>query len=73
MCILAVVNKLEAISTETRSKTDLKAMSFIELYLSHELTCNIVEDRTTMSTWEKLEKFYMFNTLSNKLCLKINC
>ncbi|KAI9196107.1 hypothetical protein LWI28_021066 [Acer negundo] len=45
-------------------------MSSIELHLSDEVICNVMEEKSAKGTWEKLEKLYMGKTLSNKLTLK---
>ncbi|KAI9153548.1 hypothetical protein LWI28_012949 [Acer negundo] len=45
-------------------------MSSTELHLSDEVICNIMEEKSTKGTWEKLEKLYMDKTLSNKLTFK---
>ncbi|KAH7572270.1 hypothetical protein JRO89_XS04G0230200 [Xanthoceras sorbifolium] len=38
---------------------DEKVMSSVELHLSGEVICNIMEENSTKGTWEKLEKLYM--------------
>ncbi|KAI9162073.1 hypothetical protein LWI28_023521 [Acer negundo] len=57
-------------STEKWKVLPEKAMSSIELHLSDEVICNVMEEKSTKETWEKLEKLYMGKTLSNKLTLK---
>ena len=63
MCILGFEHKLEAMSTEAWNKMDLKAMSFIELHLSDEVTYNVMEETTAKGTWEKLRNIYVGKTL----------
>ncbi|KAI9153179.1 hypothetical protein LWI28_007285 [Acer negundo] len=65
-----VEKKPKDMSTETWKVLDEKAMSSIELHLSDEVICNVMEEKSANGTWEKLEKLYMGKTLSNKLTLK---
>ena len=65
-----VEKKPKDMSTEMWKMLDEKAMSSIELHLSDEVICNVMEEKSAKGTWEKLEKLYMGKTLSNKLTLK---
>ena len=65
-----VDKKPKDMSMEMWKVLDEKAMSSIELHLSDEVICNVMEEKSAKGTWEKLEKLYMGKTLSNKLTLK---
>ena len=47
MCILGIEHKPEEMTMEVWNKADLKAMSSIELYLSDEVTYNVMEEKIT--------------------------
>ena len=65
-----VEKKPKDMSTKTWMVLDEKAISSIELHFSNEVICDVMEEKSTKGTWEKLEKLYMGKTLSNKLTLK---
>ena len=70
MYILGIKHKPEEMIVEAWNKADFKAMSFIRLHLFDDVTYNVMNEKIAKGTWEKLEKSYIVNTLSNKLSLK---
>jgi hypothetical protein len=49
---------------------DEKALNTICFCLEYEVLSNIVEEKTTIGLWAKLESLYMTSNLSNKIFLK---
>lgn len=66
----AVANKPSNIIDEQWVKLDMKGVSAIHLCLADSALFNIVEEKTTLAFWEKLEKLYEAKTKTNKVFLK---
>ena len=49
---------------------DLKVPSTIQLYLTDEVTYNVMDEKTVMGLWSRLETLYMMKNLPNKMYLK---
>ena len=49
---------------------DLKAASTIQLCLADEIMYNVMDEKTAIRLWSRLETLYMMKSLSNKLYLK---
>ena len=47
-----------------------RAMSMIRLSMADEILSNVLDEKTTISVWKKLESLYMTKSLSNKLIMK---
>ena len=48
---------------------NLKAASTIQLYLADEVMYNVMDEKTAMGLWSRLETLYI-ESLANKLYLK---
>ena len=55
---------------EQWDEIDEKALSAIQLCLSREVLCEVINEKTTTDIWSKLESLYMIKSLANKLRLK---
>lgn len=53
-CILGVVHKLEDMTKEASNKAGLKVMTSIKLYLSDQVTYNVMEETNVKGTWDRL-------------------
>ena len=57
-------------SNEDCEEMDLKAASKIQLCLAYEVLYNVMDKKTAIGLWSRLETLYMTKSLSNKLYLK---
>jgi hypothetical protein len=49
---------------------DERALSAIQLSLSFDVLCEVMNEKSATTLWKKLEELYMIKILANKLCLK---
>ena len=60
----------DSLTPEQSEEIDEKALTAIQLCLSDEILRKVLDEKTVVGLWLKLESLYMIKSLTNKLYLK---
>ena len=68
--LLGIEKKPLKIEDDEWNDIDFHTKAIIILCLSDEVICNVMNEKTTVGLWCRLESLYMMKSLSNKLFMK---